>query len=269
MRKERNLKNNEVIKIENQIFNFIITFTSLLANIFSIISYFKNSNQITNYFTQNNQININKYYNQQYNTQDYIYLQNKETKNKLISYFFLGLLIIIFIFNFYIGSLNFKFIQTGNLLDNLYYNTNNFIIILLNICNKSIFLIICLIILFFLSSIIIFLISKKYLLLNIHITILLSFGYLAYNIFNFNINLPTKKNNIPPESFFTGILKNMTWITPIILCIYLICIYWGYIQNFILKDYNINLTKDKIKIYSFYLLCLSSIIINILFYIYN
>ena len=101
MRKERNLKNNEVIKIENQIFNFIITFTSLLANIFTIINGLKNQNQYTNNFIQTNTINININNNSNYNN-DYIYQQNKETKNKLISYFFLIIMTIIFIYNLYI-----------------------------------------------------------------------------------------------------------------------------------------------------------------------
>lgn len=270
MRKERKyFKYYEVIKIENLSFNLIIGIISFLANIFSILSYFKNSNEITNYYIKNSQINIEKDYNQSYIDNYYIHQQNKETKNKIISYIFIGLLMIILIFNIFIKLQNFKFIQTGNLFDNLNYNINSLVIIFLNIINNSIFLIICLIILFFFNSIIVFLISKKFLLLSIHIIILLSFGYLAYNIFNFNIDLPIEKNNIPSEDFFIGIQKKITEFTPFILFLYLVYIYWEYIQNFILKDYNMNLTKDKIKIYIFYLLCLLSIIINILFYIYN
>ena len=271
MRKERNLKNNEVIKIENQIFNFIITFTSLLANIFTIINGLKNQNQYTNNFIQTNTINININNNSNYNN-DYIYQQNKETKNKLISYFFLIIMTIIFIYNLYIEIQKFKFIQTGDFTNNISTNFNNLFINLLNVCNNSIFLITCLIIMFFSGSIIIFIFSKNYKLLTIHIIILLSFIWLAYNIYNFNINnikLPTNYSNSIYINSISEILKNSIFLVPTLLSLYLIYIYWIYIEYFIKKDYNLNLIKNKIKICIFYFTCFLSIIFNILFYIYN
>ena len=64
------------------------------------------------------------------------------------------------------------------------------------------------------------------------------------------------------------ILEELVKFIPILLAIYLICIYWGYIEQFIKKEYNLNLIKDKLKIYRFYFLCLLSIVINIIFYYY-
>lgn len=181
---------------------------------------------------------------------------------------------IIFIYTSYISYneyTNSKFIQTGSIFNNISTIMNNFIIILLNICNKSIFLITCLIIIFFISSIVIFLISKKYILLSIHIIIILSFIYLAFNILNFNIdniNLLIEKKYIPTKDF-SDTLKNITRLIPFTLLIYLTYIYWEYIYLFINKNYNLNLTKDKIRKSIFYTLCFLSIFINLIFYYFK
>lgn len=83
-------------KIENQTFNLFITIISSLANIITITSFFKNSNQTSNYFIQQNQVNINNY-NTPQSINNYVYSQNKQTINKIISYFFHIIFIIIFI----------------------------------------------------------------------------------------------------------------------------------------------------------------------------
>lgn len=149
---------------------------------------------------------------------------------------------------------------------------NTIFISILTIVNNSIFSMTLLIILFFFSSSIIFIVSKNYKLLSIHSIIMLSFIYLAYNIkkfdkIKFNIS-KIKITNVNNSTIINYILEILVKISPVLLAIYLICIYWGYIEQFIKKDYNLNLIKDKIKISSFHFLCLLSIVINLIFYYY-
>lgn len=269
MRKERNLiKYCEVIKIENQTFNFFITIISLLANIFTIISFFKNSNQTSNYFIQQNQVNINNY-NTPQNINKYVSSQNKQTINNIISYFFLIIIIIIITYNLYIEIHN--IMEPNNILTKS-TTMNTILISTLTIVNNSIFSVTLLIILFFLSSNIIFAISKNYKLLSIHFIIMSSLICLAFNIIKFDkikFNISKIKiTNVSNSMIINYILEILVKISPVLLAIYLICIYWGYIEQFIKKDYNLNLIKDKIKISSFYFLCLLSIVINLIFYYY-
>lgn len=265
MRKERNLiKYCEVIKIENQTFNFTITIVSLLANIFTIISFFKNSNQTSNYFIQQNQVNINNY-NTSQSINNYVYSQNKQTINKIISYFFHIIFIIIFIYNSYIEIHN--IMKPNGILTKFATTMNTIFISILTVVNNSIFSMTLLIILFFFSSNIIFIVSKNFKLLSIHSIIMLSFIYLAYNIKKFNISM-IKITSVNNSIIINHILEELIKFIPILLAIYLICIYWGYIEQFIKKEYNLNLIKDKIKIYRFYFLCLLSIVINLIFFYY-
>ena len=144
---------------------------------------------------------------------------------------------------------------------------NTIFISILTIVNNSIFSMTLLIILFFISSNIIFIVSKNFKLLSIHSIIMLSFIYLAYNIKKFNISM-IKITSVNNSIIINHILEELVKFIPILLAIYLICIYWGYIEQFIKKEYNLNLIKDKLKIYRFYFLCLLSIVINIIFYYY-
>ena len=243
-------------KIENQTFNLFITIISSLANIITITSFFKNSNQTSNYFIQQNQVNINNY-NTPQSINNYVYSQNKQTINKIISYFFHIIFIIIFIYNFYIEIHN--IMETNGILTKFATTMNTIFISILTIVNNSIFSMTLLIILFF--------VSKNFKLLSIHSIIMLSFIYLAYNIKKFNISM-IKITSMNNSIIINHILEELVKFIPILLAIYLICIYWGYIEQFIKKEYNLNLIKDKLKIYRFYFLCLLSIVINIIFYYY-
>ena len=123
-------------KIENQTFNLFITIISSLANIITITSFFKNSNQTSNYFIQQNQVNINNY-NTPQSINNYVYSQNKQTINKIISYFFHIIFIIIFIYNFYIEIHN--IMETNGILTKFATTMNTIFISILTIVNNSIF----------------------------------------------------------------------------------------------------------------------------------
>ena len=157
--------------------------------------------------------------------------------------------------------------ETNGILTKFATTMNTIFISILTIVNNSIFSMTLLIILFFFSSNIIFIVSKNFKLLSIHSIIMLSFIYLAYNIKKFNISM-IKITSVNNSIIINPILEELIKFIPILLAIYLICIYWGYIEQFIKKEYNLNLIKDKIKIYRFYFLCLLSIVINLIFYYY-
>lgn len=157
--------------------------------------------------------------------------------------------------------------ETNGILTKFATTMNTIFISILTIVNNSIFSMTLLIILFFISSNIIFIVSKNFKLLSIHSIIMLSFIYLAYNIKKFNISM-IKITSVNNSIIINHILEELVKFIPILLAIYLICIYWGYIEQFIKKEYNLNLIKDKLKIYRFYFLCLLSIVINIIFYYY-
>lgn len=157
--------------------------------------------------------------------------------------------------------------ETNGILTKFATTMNTIFISILTIVNNSIFSMTLLIILFFFSSNIIFIVSKNFKLLSIHSIIMLSFIYLAYNIKKFNISM-IKITSVNNSIIINHILEELIKFIPILLAIYLICIYWGYIEQFIKKEYNLNLIKDKIKIYRFYFLCLLSIVINLIFYYY-
>lgn len=157
--------------------------------------------------------------------------------------------------------------ETNGILTKFATAMNNIFISILTVVNNSIFSMTLLIILFFISSNIIFIVSKNFKLLSIHSIIMLSFIYLAYNIKKFNVSM-IKITNVNNSIIINHILEELVKFIPILLAIYLICIYWGYIEQFIKKEYNLNLIKDKIKIYRFYFLCLLSIVINLIFYYY-
>ena len=157
--------------------------------------------------------------------------------------------------------------ETNGILTKFATTMNTIFISILTIVNNSIFSMTLLIILFFISSNIIFIVSKNFKLLSIYSIIMLSFIYLAYNIKKFNISM-IKITSLNNSIIINHILEELVKFIPILLAIYLICIYWGYIEQFIKKEYNLNLIKDKLKIYRFYFLCLLSIVINIIFYYY-
>lgn len=230
--------------IENPYFNLFVTIISVLANIVNIIGAFKNSSQNNYYYENNISINSNSSFND-----TFIDSENKKTRDKIIYWIFIFLILIIFVYNMKVLS-DFRFTQTGSFFSNIYINISNFLTILLVGVNNSIFIISILIIIFYISRIVILIKLKNYSLLFLFIIIVVSFMKLSSNIYYFEVN---------DDNFI------ISTVVPLLLCVYLIALYCMYIYFFINKNYNPELIKHKMYIYFFYFLNLLSILINFIF----
>lgn len=231
--------------IESLIFNLIVTIISILANLATIISVFKNPSQ-NNYYYEDNSINIINTSSKFQNT--YIESENKKTKDKIIYWIFVFLIFLIFAYNMKV-LLNFSFTQTGSFTSNLWINLNNFVTILLDGLNKSIFIISILIIIFYISRFIILIKLKEYYKSFLFIFFVISFMILSYNIYCFKVT---------NSEFITSAV-------PLFLWLYLIALYCMYIYFFINKNYNPKLIRDKIYLSFFYFINFLSLLINFIF----
>lgn len=246
--------------IENPYFNLFVTIISVLANLVTIISVFKNPSQ-NNYYYENISINNNSIFNNTYIDREnisinsnstfnntYIDSENKKTRDNIIYWIFIFLILLIFVYNMKVLS-DFSFTQTGSFFPNIRINISNFLTILLVGVNNSIFIVSILIIIFYISRFIILIKLKEYYKSLLFIFFVISFMILSYNIYCFKVT---------NSEFITSAV-------PLLLFVYLIALYCMYIYFFINKNYNPELIKHKIYIYFFYFLNLLSILINLKF----